>query len=93
MQFLDMAYHRYANPEPILNNVISFGCLAELVETIFREKETEQQWQYYLHKVWDKSFDAFRTEMKADAEARNEFTLETTLEDSMNIANLEFTEG
>lgn len=90
---MDMVYHRYANPVPLLNEMIISGCFSELVETIMKEKETEQQWEYYLHKVWDKSFDDFRTQMNAESKARNEFDLEATLEDSMNIANMEFVEG
>lgn len=90
---MDMTYHRYANPLPLLDEMIRFGCFSELVETIFREKETQQEWEYYLHKVWDKSFSDFRTQMKQETKARTEFDLETTLEDSMKFANMEFTEG
>ena len=58
-----------------------------------RRHMEEQEWEYYLHKVFDKSFNDFKNNVDTEARnslARREFNVETTIQESIDIANMDF---
>lgn len=72
----------------LLNGVIAAGQLSEFVDLIIKKREEERDWEYYLHKVFDKSFNDFTDDVDREAHdslARQTFDVETTLQDSMDL--------
>lgn len=72
----------------LLNGVIAAGQLSEFVDLIIKKREEERDWEYYLHKVFDKSFNDFMGDVDREAHdslARQTFDVETTLQDSMDL--------
>lgn len=69
----------------LLNEVIAAGQLSEFVDLIIKKREEERDWEYYLHRVFDKSFNDFVKEMKTENHVRQTFDVETTIQDSMTM--------
>ena len=88
---MDLLFKRYASPFSFIDGMIQTGRFCEFVEsfdrTIHAEKEEEASWQYFLHKVFEGSFEDFRNSMKNTNAHKNlsERTIETTVKNSMNI--------
>lgn len=57
---MDLLAQRYASPFLVLDEFIRLRQLheftTEILKTIADEKVHDARWQYYLHKVFDKSF-------------------------------------
>ncbi len=90
---MDLLYQRYASPFSFLDGIIQSGRFYDFVvyfdKTIAKEKEEKTLWEYFLHRVYDKSFEAWKEEMWNDIKNKNmpERTIETTVQNSMNILN------
>lgn len=60
---MDLLSQRYADPYLILDDFIRLQQLHEFFETIMQsiaeEKVQDIRWEYYLHKVWDMSFEEY----------------------------------
>ena len=85
-----MLYQRYSNPLTLLEQMLSCNRLAEFIDSAigFRYEEIQEktQWEYYLHRVYDMSFESFVKQyepiepVKVDMEQ-----VETTVKASMDI--------
>lgn len=88
---MDLLFKRYANPFLFMNGMIQTGRFTEFVEnltaTASKEKNDQHLWEYYLFRVWEGSFDAFKKGIEADAKisAMSVNEIETTVQYSMNI--------
>ena len=88
---MDRLFVRYADPFSFMNGMILTDRFDEFVvsfmQTTNEEKEEETSWQYFLHKVLDGSYSEFRGRIKnrADQQHLSERTIETTINESMNI--------
>ena len=85
MEFADLIYHRYASPTTLLNEVIAAGQLSEFIHLVIKKREEERDWEYYLHRVLDKSFNDFVNEMETETQTRQTIDVETTLQDSISM--------
>ena len=60
---MDLLSKRYADPYLILDDFIRLQQLHEFLETIMQsiaeEKVQDIRWEYYLHKVWDMSYEEY----------------------------------
>lgn len=73
---MDLLSQRYASPFFMLDEFIRIGqfhsFVIELVKTISEEKIHNARWEYYLHKVYDMTFDEYvaycEQSMKQDQE-------------------------
>ena len=83
---MDLLFHRYASPFLLLDQIIPSGDLSDLISTVWEIRDEEMQWQYFLSKVFDKSFDDFREALKSQKVMSQE-EIETTIQDSINIMN------
>lgn len=90
---MDLLFKRYASPFLFIDGMIQTGrfseFVVEFVETINREKENEYNWEFFLHKVWEGTFEEFREEIENSKQNRGmtDRTIETTVQHSMNILN------
>ena len=82
---MDLLSQRYADPYLILNDFIRLGRLhefsQEIMKTILEEKINEIRWDYYLHKVWDMSFEEYVA--SCDGSKKQDETMQA--EDAVNI--------
>ena len=83
---MDLVFHRYASPFLLLNQVIDAGNLSEFVTMLWNVTEEEQQWQYFLAKVFDKSFEDFKESVKPQQPISKK-ELETTVKESLELMN------
>lgn len=60
---MDLLAQRYASPFLILDEFIRLNQLhefvSEILNTIAEEKKHEARWEYYLHKVWNISYEEY----------------------------------
>ena len=90
---MDLLSKRYASPCFVLNGIIQTGRLLELVDEIMtiteEEKEEKVNWEFFLHKVFEGSFNDFLEAQKNNRQNQNlsQRTIETTIKHSMNILN------
>lgn len=91
---MDLLFSRYASPFLLLDNMIMTGRLSEFVSEIMQirnaEKDDQTLWEYFLHKVFDKSYADFLREAKNPAHSEaavSQDNLETTIKDSYNMLN------
>ena len=63
--------------------VVSFA------NTITREKEEKQNWDFFLHKVWEGTYQDFIADVENNKKnlTMTKRTIETTVQHSMNILN------
>lgn len=83
---MDLLFHRYASPFLLLDQIIPAGDLSEFVSTLWEINEEEMQWQYFLAKVYDKSFEDFKKSMKPQR-GMTKKEIETTVLESMSMIN------
>lgn len=90
---MDQLYQRYADPFSFVNGMIQTCRFSDFVdnfiETVGKEKEEKNNWEFFLHKVWEGSFNDFKEEIEINKknQSMSQGTIETTVQHSMNILN------
>ncbi len=85
---MDLLFKRYADPYLLLNCYIGAGRLLEFVDEISEIYNEEIEWDYFLHKVFDMTFEEFKNKMpRASVQQVSEEQVETTVQNSMSILN------
>ena len=90
---MDRLYQRYADPFSFINGMILSGRFREFIASFWNARQDDENndtlWQFYLHKVFEGSFEAFKEGLKnnSDHQHLSEQTIETTIQNSMNILN------
>lgn len=89
---MDLLYQRYASPFDFLNRIIRYKRLTEIVEFIvLDEYETiseQKTWEFYLHRVFDKTYAEFKEEINSDnteSHQMNADEFKTTFDYSISI--------
>ena len=83
---MDLVFHRYASPFLLLDQIIDTDGLSEFVSMVWDVTVEEQQWQYFLAKVFDKSFEDLKKTVKPQKPISPK-ELETTINESMDMVN------
>ena len=83
---MDLVFHRYASPFLLLDQVVNNDELSEFVNMIWDVTEEEREWEYFLAKVFDKSFEDFKQSVKPQPHISKK-ELETTVNESWNMMN------
>lgn len=90
---MDMLYQRYACPFSFIDGMLLNGRFEEFVDefmkTIAKEKEERMNWEFFLHKVWDGSYQDFTNDVENNKKnlTMSKQTIETTVNHSLNILN------
>ena len=79
-----MLFSKYANPYFLLDRMISSGRFFEFVMEFIDLENERKEYEYWLHKVWDKSFEEFKRAIEPKEEI-NENDIETTITDAKTI--------
>ena len=71
---MDLLFKRYASPFVLLDEYIASGSLSDFIDDFFKfigeENQEEAKWQFFLHKVFDKSWKDFCDEMESVDKAK-----------------------
>ena len=88
---MDLLFKRYASPFSFMDGMIQTGRFSEFVEnlvkTVNNELEEKKQWDFWLHKVWDGTYEEFQDEIQNNKKnlSMSKRTIETTIQNSMDI--------
>lgn len=87
MKFMDLLFKRYADPFSLLNGYIQTSRFCEFVNSFCEQKIEEDRWEFYLHKVWDKTYTEFcdALQVSQDLQEMSEADMEATVKKSMAI--------
>ena len=86
---MDLLFTRYASPfllldQLILTNSLS-GYIDELFTIISEEKQEQTMWEFFLHKVYDKTWKEFCEETKISNDTKDVDLGETVLKSKTGI--------
>ena len=90
---MDLLYQRYASPFSFIEGMIQSRRFTEFVvefaNTISKEKEEKRNWEFFLHKVWDGTYQDFVADVENNKKnlTMTKRTTETIVHHSMNILN------
>ena len=84
---MDLLFKRYADPFSLLNGYIQTGRMCDFIQAFLEQKVEDDRWEFYLHKVWNKSWSEFCESLRISQEAQglSEEDIETTVKKSMDI--------
>ena len=87
---MDLLFKRYASPFILLDNLIATTSLRDFIDDFYKfinkEKQEESNWQFFLHRVFDKSWKDFCEEIDSTNKAEK-IDLAATLVKSKNMLN------
>ena len=87
---MDLLFVRYASPFILLDSFITTNSLNDFINDFFNfvieERNEKSQWEFFLHKVYDKSWKEFSNEI-VQAENQKPIDLGATLMKSKNMLN------
>lgn len=87
---MDFLFQRYANPYPLLEGMISTGRLCEFVEEFIKthneEEEHKATWEFWLHKVFDKSWAEFRESLNPTETIENAAPTQAEMEETIRAS-------
>ena len=85
---MDLLFSRYASPFVLLDNLILTSSLSDFIDDMFtfinEERKEKTQWEFFLHKVYDKTWKEFIDEINISNEQK-EIDLGATLKKSKNM--------
>lgn len=84
---MDLLFKKYADPFTLLSGYIQTSRLCEFIEVFYEQKAEDERWEFYLHRVWDKSFTDFCGELQTTQglQEMSEADMEATVKKSMDI--------
>lgn len=84
---MDLLFKRYASPFPLLDGFIQTGRFCEFILEVSDLQKDDVQWEFYLHKIWDKTYKEFTEGLKVEQDNKemSKEAIETTVKDSLSI--------
>ena len=86
---MDLLFKRYASPFSFIDGMIQTGRFCEFVRSFWnnaqKEQNEEKSWEFYLHRVFEGSFNDFMEGQKTEAE--HKYLPERTIETTINHTN------
>lgn len=83
-----MLFKRYASPFILLDTLILTNSISDFISDMFKfineEQEEKTQWEFFLHKVYDKTWKEFIDEISVSKEQKT-IDLGATLKKSKNM--------
>lgn len=80
---MDLLFKRYASPFIFMDTLIQSRRFSDFVDEIVERVEDEREWEFFLHKVFDKSFNDFKESVKP----REPVDVGTTVQNSFEMLN------
>lgn len=84
---MDLLFKRYADPFSLIDGYIQTSRFCEFIHSLIEWKNEDERWEYFLHKVWDKSYTEFCESLQTSQgmEEMSKEDIETTVKKSMDI--------
>ena len=84
---MDLLFKRYASPFSLMDGYIQTSRMCEFIRAFIEQKTEDDKWEYFLHKVCDKSYPEFCANLQTsqDLQEMSDDDIETTIKKSMNI--------
>lgn len=88
---MDALFKRYGHPFLFMDGMIQTGRFSYFVQSFWKEIHKEENektlWDFYIHRVFEGSFDEFREGLENDMKNRSmsDRAMEATIKESMNI--------
>lgn len=84
---MDLLFKRYANPFVLLDGYISTGRFCEFIGTFAEQHREDTQWEFFLHKVFDKTYAEYKHALQTTQELQSmtDADMEATIKKSMDI--------
>ena len=87
---MDLLFKRYASPFCLIDSLIMTNSLNSFVDDFFdfviEERKEKTEWEFFLHKVYDKSWSEFSNDMKP-SKNQKPVDLGATIIKSKNMLN------
>lgn len=83
---MDLLFVRYASPFVLLDGLILTNSLKNFVDDFFDFVNEDREWEFFLHKVYDKSWSEFSNDMKP-SKNQKPVDLGATIVKSKNMLN------
>ena len=85
---MDLLFSKYASPFLLLDSFISAGRFCDFILKFIDLENEKTMWEFYLHKVYDMSYDDFRTSCSREIKPETtEEEVEGTILESQSILN------
>lgn len=84
---MDLLFSRYADPFSLMDGYIRTSRMCEFVYAFVKQKKEHDKWEFFLHKVWNKSWDDFCRESNTSQGemGMSEEEIKAMYEESVNI--------
>lgn len=82
---MDLMFKRYSSPFAFLDALILSGKFSQGISEIWDYSNEDKVWDFYLHKVYGKSFDEFKNETFAEPREITVTDFETTVNKSKSM--------
>ena len=84
---MDLLFKRYADPFSLMTGYIQTSRMCEFIHAFIEQKTEDDRWEYFIHKVWDKSYSEFCATLQTsqDLQEMSDDDIEATVKKSMNI--------
>ena len=88
---MDLLFTRYASPFLLLDQLILTNSLSGYIDDLFtiisEEKQEQNMWEFFLHKVYDKTWKEFCEETKISNDTKDVDLGETVLKSKTMLSN------
>lgn len=84
---MDCLFAKYGSPFLFVDGMIRTERFSDFVDEFLNFEGEKKKWEFYLHKVFDKSFDEFEKSLPKQRNVISSEQLETTIHDSRDILN------
>ena len=88
---MDLLFTRYASPFLLLDQLILTNSLSGYIDDLFtiisEEKQEQTMWEFFLHKVYDKTWKEFCEETKFSNDTQDVDLGETVLKSKTMLSN------
>ena len=81
---MDLLFKRYTSPFILLDNLILASSCADFIDEFFDFINEDVQWEFFLHKVYDKSWKEFKDEL-VETHEKKQVDLGATIIKSKNM--------
>lgn len=84
---MDALFKRYASPFTLIDNYIRVSRFSDFVQSFIKQKNEDDMWEYFLHKIWDKTYAEYCEDVRVSQAVRDmtEDETEAIVKESMRI--------
>lgn len=58
---MDLIFKRYSDPFSFVDSMLDYGSFSDSINRLFELNNNDVLWDFFLHKVFDKSYEEFRS--------------------------------